>query len=41
MTFRAENEQVEVEMPPDANYPQALEEAESVESFIQMLRGVS
>jgi proteasome accessory factor A len=40
ITFRVGEEAVEVELPPDAEYPAQLEECSDVGTFINMLRGV-
>lgn len=39
LTFRGGQEPLEVFLPPDRSYPAQLEAAESVESFIEILRG--
>ena len=40
ITFRINGQDVEVDLPPDADYPAQLAEAESVETFTNMLRGI-
>jgi len=40
LTFRTENGIQEVELPPDAAYPEELKDEQSVEGFIQTLRSL-
>lgn len=40
MTFRVGEQEIEVDLPPDGSYPSQLAEANDVETFTNMLRGI-